>query len=82
MFFKAFPKGEYVNLACSITLLWSEDSFSWPVRDSYLSIFPDDNVDVFVASLLISYYDLSSLILSSVVMIRFYISIKDYMMQD
>ena len=52
---KALPRREYVNLACSITLLysitllWSEGSSSSPVRYSYWSNFPDDNADIFFA---------------------------------
>ena len=47
---KAFPKGEYENLPFSIICLWLEDSISSPVRYSYLSIFPNDNADIFAAS--------------------------------
>ena len=36
-------------------------------------ILPDDNADIFAASLLISYCNFPSLILSSIVMISFYI---------
>ena len=54
-FSTAFPNGEYVNLDCSITLLGSEGSFPSSVRYSYLSIFPDNNADLFAASLLISF---------------------------
>ena len=50
-FSKAFPNGQYANLACSVTLLWWGGSISSPVRFSYLSIFPDDNADIFAASL-------------------------------
>ena len=39
------------------------------VRYSYLSIFPDDNADIFAASLLILCCSFSSLILSSIIMI-------------
>ena len=42
----------------------------------YLSIFVDDNANIFAASLLISYYSFSSLILSSIVTISFYILSK------
>ena len=73
-FSKAFTNGEYVNLDYSITLLWFEGSISLTVRNSYLSIFPDNNADIFVASMLISYCNFPSLILSSIVMIGFYIS--------
>ena len=54
-FSKAFRNGEYANLACSNTSLWSGGSISSPVRYSYLSIFLDDNADIFAASQLISY---------------------------
>ena len=50
----ALPRGEYVNLACSIILLWSDGNISSPVRYSYLSVLSDDNGDIFAASLLIS----------------------------
>ena len=43
------------------------------IRYSYLSIFPENNADIFDAFLLISYCNFSSLILSSIVMISFYI---------
>ena len=71
-FWKFFPEGEYVNLACSITLLWSEGSISSPLRYSDLSTFLDGNVDFFAAYLLISCYSFSSLTLLSVVMISVY----------
>ena len=78
-FSEAFPKGEHVNLACSI-LLWSVGNISLPVRYSYISIFADDNFDIFAASLLISYYIFSSLILS-VVMINLYILSKRFILK-
>ena len=71
-FSKAVPKGEYANLADSTICLRLEDSISWPVRYSYLSIFPDGSTDIFAASLLISYSSFSSLILLSIVMISLY----------
>ena len=46
---------------------------SLPVRYSYLSILPDDNADIVAFFLLVSYCTFSSLILSSVSMISFYI---------
>ena len=61
-FSKAFAKGEYVNLAFSITLLWSAGKIFSPVRYSYLSIFPDDSADFYAASLLISCCNFSYLI--------------------
>ena len=48
-------------------------NISPPVRYSYLSVFTDDNADIFVSSLLILYCSLSSLILSSIVTIGFYV---------
>ena len=57
-FLNALPSGEYVNLACSIILLWSEGSISSHLKYSYYSILPDDNADIFAASLLISYCSL------------------------
>ena len=50
-FWKTFAKGEYANLACSIICPWLEVKIFLPVRYSYWSIFPDDNADVFAASL-------------------------------
>ena len=75
-FSNVLPRGEYVNLASSIILLWSDGNIYSPVRYSYLLNLPDDNADIFAASLLISYCSFSSLILSSMVMIRFYILSK------
>ena len=72
-FSRAFPKEESANLACSIICLWLEGNIFSPVRYSYFSIFLDDNAVIFAASLLISYYNFSSLILWSIVMISFYI---------
>ena len=53
---------EYVNLACSIILLWWKGSVYSPVRYSYLLILPDDSANIFAASLLMSYRNFSSLI--------------------
>ena len=52
-----------------------------PLRNSYLSIFLDDNAHIFTASLLISYCRFSSLISSSVVMISFYILSKRFFLK-
>ena len=57
-------------------LLWSDGNISSPVRSSRLSSLPDDNADNFAASLLILYYNFSSLMLSSIAMISFYIGLK------
>ena len=78
LFFKWFTERRILNFACSVILLWSDGSTSSPVRYSYLLILLDDNADIFAASLLISYYSFSSLILSSIVMIRFYILSKRF----
>ena len=75
------PSGEYVNLTCSIILLWSDGNISWPVRYSYLSILSDDNADYFGASLLISYCSISSLILSSLFMNSIYIVSKRFFLK-
>ena len=49
---EAFPRGEAVNLSCSIAWFWVKDNISLLVRNSYLSILPDDNATVFTASVL------------------------------
>ena len=72
-FSKTFPRGEYKSLACSVVLFLSEGIISFSVRYIYLSILLDVNKDVFAASLFTSYYSFSSLILSSIVVISFYI---------
>ena len=74
-------KGEYVNLAWSIICLSLEDNISLPMRYSYLSIFPDHNADIFYSSLLVSYCSFSSIILSSIVMISFYILSKRFFLK-
>ena len=45
-FSKAFPKGEYANLGCSIILLYYL-MLDCSLRYSYLSILPNDNADIF-----------------------------------
>ena len=77
-FSNALPSGKYVNLACSIILLWSDGNISSLVRNLYLSILPDDNTDTFPAFLSISHCSFSSLILSSIVVISFYIRSKRF----
>ena len=67
----ALPRREYVISVCYIILLWSDSNFSSLVRNSYLSILPDDNADIFAASLLI--YIVVFHLLSSIVMISFYV---------
>ena len=79
-FSNALPRGEYVNFPCSIILLWSDGKISLPVRN-YLSILPDDKTDIFAASLLISYCSFSSIILSSIYIINFYIVSKIFFLK-
>ena len=69
----ALLRGEYVNFPCSIILLWSNSNILSPVRNSFLSNIPDYRADTFAASLLISFCNFSALILSSSIMIKFYI---------
>ena len=52
-----------------------------PVRYSHLPTLPDDNAAVFDASVLMSYCNFSSLILSSIVLINFYILSKRFFMK-
>ena len=80
-FSNALPSGEYVNLAWSIILLWSEGNISLPVRYSYLSILLDDYVYIFYASRLMLHCNFSCLILSSVVIINFYIISKRFFLR-
>ena len=75
-FSKAILKEWYVNLACFFILLWLEGNISSPIRYSYLLVLPDDNADIFAASLLISYYSFSSPILSLIAMTSLYILFK------
>ena len=67
-----------VHLAYLIICFWLEDNISSPVGYSYLSIWPDDKVDIFAASLLISHCGFSSLTSSSIVMILLYIYFKRF----
>ena len=71
----ALPRVKHENLACSITLFWAGGNISLPIRYSYLSILPDDEADIFAASLLISYCSFSYLISLSII-ITFYILSK------
>ena len=75
-FSNALPSREYANLACSIILLWSDGNISSPVRNSYLSILPDNDPYIFDASLLISCCNFLFLILLSILMISCYIFSK------
>ena len=77
-FSNASPSEEYVKLACSIILLWSDVNMSSSLGYSYLSTLPDDNADIFVASLSLSQWSFSFLILSLIVVINFYILSKRF----
>ena len=77
-FSKDFPKGESVNLACSIIWFWLDDNISSPVRYSYLPILPDDKADILGASLLLSYCSFLSSIWSLIVLILLYVYFKDF----
>ena len=77
-FLRTCPKGEHANLVYSTICFLSKSNISSPARYSYLSIFPDHNTDIFATSLLISYCKFSSLILSSIVTISFYILYKRF----
>ena len=79
-FFKCFTEWR-INLAWSIILLWSEGNISLPVRYSYLSALLDDYVYIFYASLLMLYCNFSCLILSSIVIINFYIISKRFFLR-
>ena len=68
-FSNALPRWKYGNLVCSIICIWLEGNIFSPGRYSYLPTFPDDNADIFAASMLMWYCYFSSLILSSIVMI-------------
>ena len=80
-FSNALLRGEYVNFASFVVLLWSDGNISSAVRYSYLSILPEDNANIFVASLLTSYCSFSSLILLSIVIIKFYIVSKRFFLK-
>ena len=77
---KALPRGENLNFACSFIILWSHGNISSHVR-YYLPILPDDSADIFAASLLISYCNFSSLILTSIFMISYYIRSKRFFLK-
>ena len=70
-----------MKLVFSIIVLWSYGNISLLVKNSYLSIFLVDYADIFVASLLILCSTFSSLILSSIVIISFYILSKKLFMK-
>ena len=59
-FSKSFLKDRYARLACSIIYLWLKSNISSPVRYSYLSNFPNDNADIFAASLKMLHFSFSS----------------------
>ena len=49
----ALPNGEYVNLVRSTILPWSDGNISSPARNSFWSVWPDENADICAAPLLI-----------------------------
>ena len=81
-FSNVFLRGEYVNVACSIFLIWSDGNVSLAVKYSYSSILLYDNAGIFAASLLMLYCSFSSLTLLSVVMITFYIISKRFFLKS
>ena len=72
-FSNALPKGEKVNLAFYIALFWYSGSVYSPIRYSYLYVLFDINADIFTAFLLMSHSSSLSLVLSSILIISFYI---------
>ena len=70
-FWNAFPSGEYANLAN--LFYFHQMVYFFACKKFIFSISPDENADVFAASLLIPYFTFSSLILSSTAMICFYV---------
>ena len=81
-FSNALPIGKYIKLACSIILLRPDNNASSSIRYSYLSNLSDDDTDIFAASLLTSYCSFSSLILSSINIISFYIFSTRLVLQE
>ena len=83
LFFKCFTKRRICkfSLFCYCNLI--DGNISSPVR--YFIIFystlADDNADIFVGSVLLLYCTFSSLILSSMVMINFYIHSKIFFLK-
>ena len=73
-FSNAFPGGDQENLVFCFILCCCGGNISSPVRYSYLTILPDDNGDIFATTLLMSYWNFLSLILSTMVMIILYTS--------
>ena len=60
-------------------VLWESLFISLKIKNNKLvSILPDDNTNLFAASLLVSYYSFPSLILSSTIMISLYIPSKRF----
>ena len=80
-FSNALARGEYVNLAYSITLFWPGNNISLAVKYSFLWIFSGDYADIFAASLLRSYCSFSSLDLSWIAIISFYILSKRFFLK-
>ena len=81
-FSNALPIGKHINWACSIILLRPDSNAFSSIRYSYLSNLSDDDADIFAASLLTSYCSFSSLILSSINVINFYIFSTRLVLQE
>ena len=77
LFLKCCPKWTLCkfNLCYHLTSINKDNIFS-PVKFSYLSIFHDENDDIFVASLLILHCSILILIISSIFMVTFCILSK------
>ena len=66
----------------ALSLFFDEEVvFPHLIRNSYFTIFLENNADIFYASLLISYCSFSSLIFSLIVMISFYILSKRFFLK-
>ena len=66
-FSNALTSWEHENLASSFSLCCCVGNISSPVRYSCLSILPEDNADIFTATLSMSYCNFSALILTSII---------------
>ena len=80
-FFQSFFWRRTCKLRLFIICLRLKGNISTHVRYWYLSIFLDDNVNTFAASLLIWYCSFSSLILYWFVMVSFYILFKRFFLK-
>ena len=81
LFFKCFTEWRIYKPSLVYYSTLTEGNISLPVRYSYLSVLLDDYVYIFYASLLMLYCNFSCLILSSVVIINFYIISKRFFLR-